>query len=1174
MNAHIRPTVVPRAPRRWLVLPLLVAILAITVVGSVPALGRPLATAVHLPTANGPASAGAAHAAITAARASLASGQGPAGLPVLYSGSPATPWTPAFQPNVAPSARAALAMAYDPSGPYVVAFGGGWNGGTSTNDTWVFANNSWTNISATLTTAPGPRETPMMAYDAADGYLLLFGGYTGKNPNSTGSYTLNDTWKFTAGAWTNISTFSSSAPSPRFAAAMTYDYTDGYAVLFGGNTLFGPPLNDTWTFHAGAWTNVSATAGTAPAGRDFAAMADDPFDGYALLFGGWNSTSSALYNDTWTFAGGHWGALATTVQPVPLRGESLAYDASHHQVILFGGAAAGLGGPFYPQAQTWSFAGGVWTDLTATIASPPPARYLAALTNVSANGSLLMADGCLGQGCANFLDLSDSWLFNASGPVARPWIEVGAVVQPSERATPGMVYDAADHYVLYFGGGWNGGTSTNDTWVYANHTWSNISANVTTAPAAREDPAMTYDALDGYVLLFGGYSATGGYGSPSYTQNDTWTFHAGVWTNITASSPTHPSARFASVMTYDYNDGYAVLFSGNVLFGGPIEDTWTFHAGVWTDVTATAGAPPAGRDFASMTDDPADGYVLLFGGWNSSIATVYNDTWTFAAGKWAPLTPAVSPMPIRGANVAFETVGNYVLLYGGLTYSGYGWPFGFVTETWAFKAGNWTNLTPMITTEPPPRMLGGITNISGTGEIVMADGCIYQGCPVNEDLADTWIYNWTNINGTFTSLAPVVLHQSAKFAVHVFGGDGAYSYRYSGLPGGCTSANVAVLNCVPAYGGNYTIVAQVTDRAGKMLDLRLNLTLGVMPRSLALSASVPVLDVGQSVTLSAVAGGGAGAPWTYAFTGLPPGCASANVASLSCSPTQGGSYTVTATATDAQGGPVRSVVGLVVHPPVRVAATVSAATFDLTEFVTMTAAASQGSSVYTYLWSNLPTGCQAGATTTTLQCKPATAGTFATTLQATDSLGESAVTAPIALTVNPLPGVQLAAPVVSTSDPLSATLAAQTTGGTGPYAVAWNFGDGQAGSGPSVVHIYAAGGTYTVAVSVTDARGFVASSSQSVTVQASQSNSPPPNHPTATHGATPWFATFAGMFGLGLVIGLVALAVVVVWGARRRRTLLEAEQLVTAIPLVVEGPPGAPTMGPATPSGPSPPPKV
>ena len=48
---------------------------------------------------------------------------------------------------------------------------------------------------------------------------------------------------------------------------------------------------------------------------------------------------------------------------------------------------------------------------------------------------------------------------------------------------------------------------------------------------------------------------------------------------------------------------------------------------------------------------------------------------------------------------------------------------------------------------------------------------------------------------------------------------------------------------------------------------------------------------------------------------------------------------------------------------------------------------------------------------------------------------------------------------------------------------AWDFGDGSTGSGSTVTHAYAAGGTFPVRLTVTDASGSTATTTRSVGVQ-------------------------------------------------------------------------------------------
>ncbi len=148
--------------------------------------------------------------------------------------------------------------------------------------------------------------------------------------------------------------------------------------------------------------------------------------------------------------------------------------------------------------------------------------------------------------------------------------------------------------------------------------------------------AFTYDAADHYVLLFGGVDIYGN------TYGDTWTFQNGRWTQL---NPTvSPSWRSAGEMVYDYQDGYVVFFGGQDLNYNPTNDTWKFLHGNWTQLTPVV-SPPAIR-FGAMTYDANDSYVLLFGGdLCNSGCTPYRTgfTWTFSGGNWTNRTLGLKP---------------------------------------------------------------------------------------------------------------------------------------------------------------------------------------------------------------------------------------------------------------------------------------------------------------------------------------------------------------------------------------------------------------------------------------------------------------------------------------------------------------------------------------------------
>jgi Galactose oxidase, central domain len=246
-----------------------------------------------------------------------------------------------------PSARWASAMAYDAANSTVVLFGGCLNPSCSslTNDTWTYAHDRWTDVSASLATAPPPRGRAMMTYDAGDSTVLLFGGI------GAGGVYLNDLWGFHDGRWSPITT--TSAPSARGGSMMAYDPVSNSTILFGGNN--GPDrFADTWSYAAGQWTNISGTVGASPSARWVGEMTYDAADGYLLLVNGYNS--GTYFGDEWTFANGQWSPLPASGGPVPSYGGVLVYDPVDRYVVYFSGVASGgvLTSTLIYSAGTWT----------------------------------------------------------------------------------------------------------------------------------------------------------------------------------------------------------------------------------------------------------------------------------------------------------------------------------------------------------------------------------------------------------------------------------------------------------------------------------------------------------------------------------------------------------------------------------------------------------------------------------------------------------------------------------------------------------------------------------------------------------------------------------------------------------------------------------------------------
>src|SRR3954468_16908234 len=84
---------------------------------------------------------------------------------------------------------------------------------------------------AAVAASPLPGTGPGMAYDAADGQVVLFGGSAGR------------TWTWDGSDWTRRTPLHSPPPSPSYYRyGMAYDAANGQVVLFGG------VAGDTWTW--------------------------------------------------------------------------------------------------------------------------------------------------------------------------------------------------------------------------------------------------------------------------------------------------------------------------------------------------------------------------------------------------------------------------------------------------------------------------------------------------------------------------------------------------------------------------------------------------------------------------------------------------------------------------------------------------------------------------------------------------------------------------------------------------------------------------------------------------------------------------------------------------------------------------------------------------------------
>jgi hypothetical protein len=277
-------------------------------------------------------------------------------------------------PSQSPSARGDANMAYDAATGSVVLFGGVDNTGTSLSDTWTWNGSTW--AQKTPGTSPPPRSAAAMAYDAATGTVVLFGG-------SGASALLNDTWTWNGSTWTQQSPQHS--PSARMRPAFTYAAGSSAVLLFGG-WIGQQAIGDTWTWNGSDWSQLP---GTAPVARDGASMTYDPINRVAVLFGGVDETVPAALNDTWTWNGSGWQQLSPAASPAPRAYAGMDYDTTTGTSILFAGTI-NIFSQIYA-ADTWAWNGSNWVQQTPS--GSPPARSAFPLVYDPPAGGLVLFGG-------------------------------------------------------------------------------------------------------------------------------------------------------------------------------------------------------------------------------------------------------------------------------------------------------------------------------------------------------------------------------------------------------------------------------------------------------------------------------------------------------------------------------------------------------------------------------------------------------------------------------------------------------------------------------------------------------------------------------------------------------------------------------------------------------------
>jgi trimeric autotransporter adhesin len=141
------------------------------------------------------------------------------------------------------------------------------------------------------------------------------------------------------------------------------------------------------------------------------------------------------------------------------------------------------------------------------------------------------------------------------------------------------------------------------------------------------------------------------------------------------------------------------------------------------------------------------------------------------------------------------------------------------------------------------------------------------------------------------------LGQAFSYSTSASGGRGGYTYVWLGVPLGCPSGNSPKYSCRPNITGAFNLRVTVEDSNRNQNESgSVNVTV-----SSVLSITVDVgparPTVGSLLYVNTTISGGT-PPYSVTYSGLPPGCLTANVKGLVCTPSESGLYKISVSALD------------------------------------------------------------------------------------------------------------------------------------------------------------------------------------------------------------------------------------------------------------------------------------
>ncbi len=603
----------------------------------------------------------------------------------------------------------------------------------------------------------------------------------------------------------------------------------------------------------------------------------------------------------------------------------------------------------------------------------------------------------------------------------------------------------------------------------------------------------------------------------SYSGPDSFTYTA---TNAAGTSS--PATVTITVNPATITLGPATLTSGTV--GTAYSQTVSASGGTSSYTYAVIGALPTGLSL-SATTGVISGTPTAAGFFTFTVTATDSSTGSgpFTGSRSYTLSISAPTISVNPASLSAGTVGTAYSQT--ITASGGTSSYSFSVTSGALPAGLTLSSSGTLSGTPTA---GGTFNFTVTAR----DSSSGTGAPFTGSKAYTLTIAAPTITIAPATLTAAAIGASYNQTISAAGGTSSYSFAVTAgsLPNGLTLSSGGVITGTPTAGGNFNFTVTATDSStgtGPFNTSRPYTLTVLAPTITVAPTTLPSATIAASYSQTITASGGTSS-YSFAVTAgaLPAGLTLSSGGALTGTPTAGGTFNFTITATDSStgSGPFtgsRAYSLSVAAPTITInPSSLSAVTAGTAYSQTLTASGGTGSYTYSLSTGSLPIGV-ALSSTGVLSGTPISAGNFSFTIVARDSstgtgpfTGAQAYTLVVAAPAITITPAALPGGMAGTA--YSQTLTA--SGGTGPYT--YNLASGNLPVGVALSSTGTLIGTPTTAgpfnftITATDANHFTGSQAYSITIGAPTIAITPATLPGGTAG-TAYSQTLTASGGTG-----------------------------------------------------------